>query len=122
MRSVTFDDGSHFPGRQAMNNSIPTFARHAIGFVVGAAMAVSTGAALAQSKGGAKPLQGQVAKLAWIDPLSGLLGPVGNNILNSWKFAVDKFNASNPAGVKFELISFDNKLSAAETLNAFKSA
>ncbi|MDQ2733935.1 MAG: branched-chain amino acid ABC transporter substrate-binding protein [Pseudomonadota bacterium] len=105
-----------------MNNSIPTFARHAISFVVGAAMAVSTGAVLAQSKAAAKPLQGQVVKLAWIDPLSGPFGPVGTNQLNSWKFFIDKFNANNPAGVKFEVTGFDNKVSPAESLNALKLA
>ncbi len=105
-----------------MNNSILIFARHAIGFVVGAAMAVSTGAALAQSKAAAKPLQGEVVKLAWIDPLSGPFGPVGTNQLNSWKFFVDKFNANNPAGVKFEITGYDNKGAPADSLNALKLA
>ena len=37
-------------------------------------------------QGGAKPLDGQVVKMAWIDPLSGLMAPVGNNQLKSWQF------------------------------------
>jgi branched-chain amino acid transport system substrate-binding protein len=97
-------------------------AKRLLGLAVGAALAVTMGTALAQSKAAAKPLQGQVVKLAWIDPLSGLMGPVGNNQLNSWKFEVDRFNANNPAGVKFELIGLDNKLSPTESLNALKSA
>ena len=97
-------------------------ARSALVLCAGTALAVSSGSALAQAKAAAKPLQGQVVKLAWIDPLSGLMGPVGNNQLNSWKFLIDKFNANNPAGVKFEVTGFDNKLSPAETLNALKSA
>ena len=40
------------------------------------------------------------------------MAPVGNNQLNSWKFVVDKFNANNPAGVKFEITGIDNKLLA----------
>jgi branched-chain amino acid transport system substrate-binding protein len=76
---------------------------------------------MGQAKG-AKPLEGQVVKMAWIDPLSGLMAPVGNNQLKSWQFFVEKFNANNPAGVKFEVIGMDNKLSPTESLNALKSA
>ena len=50
------------------------------------------------------------------------MAPVGNNQLNSWKFEADKFNQNNPAGVKFEVIGIDNKLSPTESLNALKSA
>jgi len=96
-----------------------TFAASAAAVAVAAALAASSGAVLAQAK---KPLEGQAVKLVWIDPLSGLMAPVGNNQLNSWKFFVEKFNASNPAGVKFEVIGIDNKLSPTESLNAFKSA
>ena len=42
---------------------------------VGAVLAVSAMGAFAQ----AKPLEGKVVKLAWIDPQTGLMGPVGNN-------------------------------------------
>lgn len=68
------------------------------------------------------PLRGQVVKLAWIDPLSGLMGPVGANQLKTFQFAADKTNLANPAGVRFELVTFDNKLSPAESLNALKAA
>ena len=105
-----------------MNNSIPTFARRALGLVAGAALAVSTVVAVAQSKAAPRPLQGQVVKLAWIDPLSGPFGPVGTNQLNSWKFFVDKFNANNVAGVKFEITGYDNKGAPGESLNALKLA
>ncbi len=99
-----------------------SLAKSLLAACVGTALVASAGTALGQSKGGAKPLQGQVVKMAWIDPLSGLMAPVGNNQLNSWKFAIDKFNASNPAGVKFEITGIDNKLSPTESLNALKSA
>jgi len=97
----------------------PSFARRAVAVCIGAAFVVSAGTALAQAK---KPLQGEVVKMAWIDPLSGLMGPVGNNQLKSWQFLIEKFNASNPAGVKFEVVGIDNKLSPTESLNALKSA
>jgi len=96
----------------------PSLARRAVAVCIGAAFAVSAGTALGQ----AKPLQGQVVKMAWIDPLSGLMAPVGNNQLNSWKFFAEKYSATNPAGVKFEVIGIDNKLSPTESLNALKSA
>jgi branched-chain amino acid transport system substrate-binding protein len=78
------------------------------------ALALSTGAAMAQ--------KGETVKIAWIDPLSGLMASVGQNNLRGWQFFAEKFSANNPAGVKFEVISIDNKLSPAETLNSLKSA
>ena len=104
-----------------MNFRCTPIARSVLGLIVGAAL-VSTGPAMAQSKAAAQPLAGQVVKMAWIDPLSGLMGPVGTNQLKSWQFFADKFNANNPAGVKFEVVGMDNKLSPTETLNALKSA
>ncbi len=70
----------------------------------------------------AKPLAGQTVKLAWIDPQTGLMGPVGINQMATVRFMADKYNASNPAGVKFEVVPFDNKLSPTESLNALKAA
>ncbi len=101
---------------------ISSIGKSALAACIGVALAASAGSASAQAKGAAKPLEGQVVKMAWIDPLSGLMAPVGNNQLNSWKFAVEKFNADNPAGVKFEVIGMDNKLSPTESINALKSA
>jgi len=69
------------------------------------------------------PLAGQTVKIAWIDPLSGLMAPVGSNQLKSLQFFAEKFSGSgNPAGVKFEIIGLDNKLSPAESLNQLKAA
>jgi branched-chain amino acid transport system substrate-binding protein len=57
--------------------------------------------------------KGETVKIAFIDPLSGLMAPVGSNQLKSFQFFADKFsNAGNPAGVKFEVVWFDNKLSS----------
>jgi branched-chain amino acid transport system substrate-binding protein len=80
-------------------------------------------AALATCAFGAFAQKGETVKIAHIDPLSGLMGPVGTNQLKSFQFFADKFSgANNPAGVKFEIVSFDNKLSPAESLNALKAA
>ena len=80
-------------------------------------------AALAACATGAFAQKGETVKIAWIDPLSGLMAPVGTNQLKSFQFFADKFSgANNPAGVKFEVIGLDNKLSPAESLNALKAA
>lgn len=81
-----------------------------------------TAAALMACAMGASAQKGETVKIAWIDPLSGLMGPVGNNQVKSFQFFAEKFSQNNPAGVKFEVIPFDNKLSPAESLNAFKAA
>lgn len=84
-------------------------------FVTAAATLAFAGAALAQ--------KGETVKIAWIDPLSGLMAPVGNNQVRSFQFFGEKFSgANNPAGVKFEVIAMDNKLSPAESLNHLKAA
>jgi branched-chain amino acid transport system substrate-binding protein len=113
------------------------FARHA-----GVAMAVSamlySGMALAQAPaakaaapakaavaapaaGGAVNLN-QTGKIAWLDPLSGLMAAVGTNQLKGFQFLAEQFSKKNKAGVKFEIIGIDNKLSPQETTNALKSA
>ena len=79
-----------------------------------AVSALATGNALAQ--------KGETVNIAWIDPLSGLMAPVGQNQLKSFQFLAEHFNKKNAAGVKFEIIGIDNKLSPQETANALKSA
>jgi branched-chain amino acid transport system substrate-binding protein len=88
----------------------------------GVAFAQSAKPAAAKAATAAGPLAGQTVKIALIDPQSGLMGPVGLNQLKSFQFFADKFSQNNPAGVKFELVGFDNKLSPAESLNALKAA
>ena len=65
--------------------------------------------------------KGETVKLGWIDPLSGLMAPVGQNQLKSYQFMAEVFNKSNLAGVKFEIVPIDNKLSPQESTNAVKS-
>ena len=83
-------------------------------FIATAALAMLGTSAFAQA--------GETVKIAWIDPLSGLMAPVGSNQLKTFQFFAEKFNANNPAKVKFEIVGFDNKLSPAESLNAMQAA
>jgi len=101
-----------------MTRAMQSPSRRIVPLAVGAVLAAAAVGAMAQ----AKPLAGQTVKLMWIDPLTGLMGPVGNNQLKSQQFLAERFSASNPAGVKFEVIGVDNKLSPTESLNALKSA
>ncbi len=80
------------------------------------------GAALVALLGSAQAQQGETVKIALIDPQTGLMGPLGVNQMRSWQFFAEEFSKNNPAGVKFELVAFDNKLSPAESANALKAA
>ena len=81
---------------------------------VSALIAVS-GLALAQ--------KGETVRIAFMDPLSGPFANVGQNQLKSWQFAAERMSgAKNPAGVKFEVVGFDNKGSPQESLNTLKAA
>jgi len=65
---------------------------------------------------------GQTVKVAWIDALTGLTAATGQNQLRSFQFLAEQFSKVNPAGVKFEIVSFDNKLSPQETVNSLQAA
>jgi branched-chain amino acid transport system substrate-binding protein len=89
--------------------------KFAIQCLAAAAVAVCAQSAMAQ--------KGEVVKMVRIDPLTGLLGPVGLSQIKGYQFFAEKFSgAGNPAGVKFEVTAIDNKLSPAESLNALKAA
>ena len=91
-----------------------TFARRTVIALAAAAAVLPAGLAWAQ--------QGETVKIAFIDPLSGPFANVGQNQLKSWQFTAEHFSAKNPAGVKFEMVSFDNKGSPQESLTALKAA
>lgn len=62
-------------------------------------------------------------KIGFIDPLSGLMAPVGQNQLKSWQYVAELANQKNWAGGhKFEVVGFDNKLSPQESLTILKQA
>nr|WP_225879062.1 branched-chain amino acid ABC transporter substrate-binding protein [Zeimonas arvi] len=66
--------------------------------------------------------QSGTVKVAWIDPLSGMMAPLGQNMVRSWQYAADLANQGKWAGdVKFEVVPFDNKLSPQESLTVLKS-
>ncbi len=89
--------------------------KFAIKFVAASVALVCASAAFAQ--------KGETVKLVRIDPLTGLLGPVGISQQKGYQFFAEKLSgAGNPAGVKFEISFIDNKLSPTESLNALKAA
>lgn len=88
--------------------------KFALKSVAASLLVASAGAAMAQ--------QGETVKIAWIDPLSGLMAALGSNQLKSFQFLAEEFNKKNAAGVKFEVIGIDNKLSPQETTVALRSA
>ena len=85
--------------------------------VAGAALLVLAGASAT-----AWAQKGETVKIGWIDPLSGLMAAVGTNSLKSYQFMAEEFNQKNAAGVKFEIIGLDNKLSPQESTNALRQA
>jgi branched-chain amino acid transport system substrate-binding protein len=87
------------------------------------AMKLAAATAALVCVGGAFAQKGEVVKMVRIDPLTGLLGPVGVSQIKGYQFFAEKFSgAGNPAGVKFEVTAIDNKLSPTESLNALKAA
>ena len=59
---------------------------------------------LLASAGGVFAQKGETVKIAWLDPLSGLMAAVGTNQLKTWQFVAEEFNKKNAAGVKYEII------------------
>ena len=86
----------------------------ALNLALGTALVLGSSAAFAQ--------KGETVKIAWIDALTGLTAATGQNQLKGFQFLAEQFSKSNPAGVKFEVVSFDNKLSPQETVNALQAA
>jgi branched-chain amino acid transport system substrate-binding protein len=80
----------------------------------GAIALMLSGAAMAQ--------KGETVKIAWIDALTGMTAATGQNQLRGFQYLAERFNQNNPAGVKFEIVSFDNKLSPQETVSAVQAA
>jgi branched-chain amino acid transport system substrate-binding protein len=91
-----------------------TLTRTLAGAAVAATLALQLGAAHAQ--------KGETVKIAWIDAITGMTAATGQNQLKSFQFLAEKFSASNPAGVKFEIVPFDNKLSVQETVSVLQAA
>lgn len=84
------------------------------------AATLATGMAL--GAGVAHAQKGETVKIAWIDALTGLTAATGKNQLQGFQFLAEQFSKSNPAGVKFEIVPFDNKLSPQETVSVLQAA
>jgi branched-chain amino acid transport system substrate-binding protein len=76
-------------------------------------------AALVACSASAFAQKGETVKVAFIDPLSGPFANIGQNILKTWQTLAAQPNA---AGVKYEMVPFDNKGSPQESLNSLKAA
>ncbi len=79
-----------------------------------AAAALVPGTALAQT--------GETVRIAFMEPLSGPFANVGQNVLKSYQFLAEQFSQKNAAGVRFEIVPFDNRGSPQESLNNLRSA
>lgn len=70
----------------------------------------------------AMPAWAQV-KIAYIDPLSGAMAPIGEHGVKHFQYMIEKINAQGGVnGQKLELVTFDNKLSPQETVIAAQKA
>ncbi|WP_430396869.1 branched-chain amino acid ABC transporter substrate-binding protein [Ferrovibrio sp.] len=70
----------------------------------------------------ALPGQAQV-KIAYIDPLSGAMAPIGEGGVKHFNFMIDRINAKGGVnGQKLELVTYDNKLSPQESIVAAQKA
>src|ERR1044072_5246512 len=59
----------------------------------------------------------ETVKIAYVDPLSGGGASIGEVGLKTFQFLADELNAKGGAlGKKFEIVGYDNKLNAQETL------
>jgi branched-chain amino acid transport system substrate-binding protein len=64
----------------------------------------------------------ETVRIAWLDPLSGMMAPLGQNMVRSWQYAAEIANREGWGGeVQFEIVPFDNKLSPQESLTILKS-
>lgn len=65
----------------------------------------------------------ETVKIAFIDPLSGLMGSLGTNELRTWQYAASVANEQNwTGGPKLEVVGFDNNLSPQQSLTLLNEA
>ena len=101
----------HFNLRRSWISGVP-------GIAAAAAMALVSGAAFAQA--------GETVRIALIDPTSGPMANIGDAFFKVFQLESERLSAKgnpgNPAGVKFEVVPFDNKMSPQESLSVLKTA
>ncbi len=72
---------------------------------------------------GAGTARAQTIKIAYIDPLSGLMAATGDHGLRELRFAADRINEKGGIlGQKLEIVAMDNKLSPQESLTLLNRA
>ena len=81
------------------------FSRRHVGMAVAASAMLYTGLTLAQAQAPAPAKAvapsaatvnlNQTVKIAWLDPLSGLMAAVGTNQLKSFQFLAERFSQKN---------------------------
>ena len=77
---------------------------------------------LAAAFAAAVPARAQI-KIAYIDPLSGLMAATGDHGLRELRFAADRINERGGIlGQKLEIVAMDNKLSPQESLTLLNRA
>ncbi|MBL8331358.1 MAG: branched-chain amino acid ABC transporter substrate-binding protein [Rubrivivax sp.] len=91
-------------------------ARRALTLII---MAIALAASLLSP---ARAQKGETVRLAWIDGLSGMTAATGRNQLQAFQFLGERFSANGKAGVKYQILPFDNKLSPQETVALLQSA
>ncbi len=61
--------------------------------------------------------QGATIRIAYVDPLSGPMAGIGDTGLKNFQYILEEINAKGGAnGKKLEIVPFDNKLNAQETI------
>lgn len=83
-------------------------------------VALFSGVALAQGKGGSVAA---TVRIAFMDPLSGPFAAVGQNQLKHYQYVAEVANQRQLAGpgVRFEIVPFDNKNSPQESLTLLRT-
>ncbi len=67
--------------------------------------------------------QGAPIRIAYIDPLSGPMAGIGDTGLKNFQFILEQINAKGGAnGRRLEIVPFDNKMSAPDTLAQLQKA
>ena len=94
------------------------FTRRLFALPVAASLLLTCGLVFAQA--------GQTVRIALIDPISGPMANIGEAFVKVFQLETDRLNTkgnpNNPAGVKFEVVPFDNKMSPQESLSVLKTA
>ena len=86
-------------------------------------LGAATAAWLVSVGSAAHAQSGETIKIALIDPMSGPMANIGEAFSKVYQIEAERLSGKgNAAGVKFEIVPFDNKMSPQETLSVLKTA